>query len=149
MVTRKGIDKLIKLIRTNPIPTFLSFFFQVMCIFGVNGVHSSKKLISIKPEHIKQYDDLILVTVPKTGTIAKISFTITGTFFNIVKKYAALRPGNAIDNRFFLHYREGECTAQPIGVNKFLEAPRKIAKYLKLPKPEQYTGDTLYRQTPI
>lgn len=89
-------------------------------------------------EHVKQYDDLFLVTVPKTETSPPRSFTITGTFFNVVQKYVALRPENA--NRFFTHFRDGKCTTQPIGQNKIFKMPRRIAKYLKLPEPDSYSG---------
>lgn len=85
---------------------------------------------------------MFLVSIPKATSNAKFSFTINGTFFHIVKKYAALRPANTKDNRFFLQYKAGKCNEQPIGINKFSDSPRKIAKYLKLPKPELYTGNT-------
>lgn len=79
------------------------------------------------------------VIIPNAET--KHSFTITGTFFNIVQKYAALRPKNARDNRFFLQYSEGKCSEQALGKNQFTKMPRKIAKFLNLPHPEQYTGN--------
>lgn len=117
-------------------------YFQVVCIFSINGASSTNKLINFTTDHIKQYDDLILVTVPKVDTSAKRTFTLTGTFFHLVKSYIALRPSNTRDKRFFIHYHQGKCTIQPIGKNKFYEMARKIAKYLKLPEPERYSGNS-------
>ncbi len=93
-------------------------------------------------EHIKVYDDLILVTLPKTESSAKRTFTVTGKFFSIVHKYIRLRPVNATINRFFLHYRDESCSLTPIGRNKFFEMARRVAKYLKLPSPELYTANS-------
>lgn len=91
-------------------------------------------------EHVKQYEDLILVTIPRTDTTPQGTFTITGTYFNIVQKYANLRYKNPVSNRFFLAYNDGKCTAQPIGKNKFSGMPRRVAQYLKLPEPGRYSG---------
>lgn len=106
----------------------------------MNGVYSTSKLTSLKIDFVKEYDELILVTIPKTASTAKQSFTITGTFFKVVEKYIALRPKNLTENRFFLQYRKGKCTEQPIGKNMFSGMARRIAKYLKLPKAERYSG---------
>lgn len=107
----------------------------------MNGVRSSNQLVNVGLDQIKQYDDLILVTMPRTENSAKRTFTLTGTSFDIVKKYIALRPETTKDNRLFLNYRDGKCKALPIGRNKFYEIPRRIAKYLKLPQPERYSGE--------
>lgn len=81
---------------------------------------------------------MIWVIIPNADT--KDSFTISGTFFKIVQKYAALRPKNTTDNRFFVQYHEGKCTEQAVGKNQFCKIPRKIAKYLQLSEPERYSG---------
>lgn len=121
---------------------------KVFCIFGVNGVHSSRKLVTVMIDHVKIYDDLILVTIPKSEISAKHTFTVTGKFFTIMNKYISLRPEHQANNRFFLQYKDEKCTMSPIGRNKFFEMPRRIAKYLKLPKQMRYSGEilTLFRQ---
>lgn len=107
----------------------------------MNGVFAVRKLMNVTVDHIKQYDNMFLVSLPKTVTgHATIAFTITGTFFNVVQKYLALRPANTKDNRLFVHHK---CSRQPyhglpIGKSKLCGMPRKIAKYLNLPKPDQY-----------
>lgn len=112
----------------------------MVCIFGVSGAYSTKKLVNIMTEHVKAYDDLILVTIPRTDTTPQGTFTITGTFFKLVQRYVELRPDNVTTNRFFLKYYDGKCSAQNIGKNKFSGMPRRIATYLKLPEPERYSG---------
>ena len=98
--------------------------------------------MNIKVEHIQQYDDMIVVSIPKAdvNSVKNVRFTITGTFFSIVQKYVALRPKHAKGNRFFLQLRDGKCCAQNIGQNKYYGMPRRIANYLKLPETERYTG---------
>lgn len=115
-------------------------YLQVACIFGVSGACSTSRLVNVLVEHIKEYDDLYLVTIPKTEASPPRNFTITGSFFGVVKRYVSLRPPHAKDKRFFIHYHEGKCTAQSIGKNKFYKMPQRVAKYLKLPEPERYTG---------
>lgn len=119
---------------------------KVVCIFGVCGVSSSKKLVNVMVEHVKRYDDLILVTIPRTDTTPQGTFTITGSYFNIVQKYANLRHENPSTNRFFLAYNDGKCTTQPIGKNKFSGMPRRVAIYLKLAEPGRYSASFSFRR---
>lgn len=110
-------------------------------------MNNTRKLLNLKVDHIKRYEDMFFVTIPKSESSPQSTFTITGTFFNIVDKYADLRPENTKDNRFFVHYHQGRCTIQPMGRNKFLDMPRKIAKYLKLPESKRYTGNIFESNT--
>jgi hypothetical protein len=57
-----------------------------------------------------------------------------------VQKYKELRPENVLHSRFFINYQHGRCTVQPIGRNKFLNAPKAIANFLNLKDAESYTG---------
>lgn len=111
-------------------------------MFSLNGAHSGHRLVSIKVEHIKEYENYFWVVIPNAEI--KQSFTITGSFFTIVKRYAALRPKMTVTNRFFLHYNEGKCLTTPMGHNQFYKMPRRIAQYLNLPKPEQYGGNNVH-----
>lgn len=88
------------------------------------------------------------MTIPKTESAPSRSFSITGTFYSVVQKYAALRPPNTKDSRFFIHYHQGQCNVQPIGKNKFYDMSRKVAKYLQLPEPETYTGTIILDARP-
>lgn len=50
-----------------------------------------------------------------------------------------------ISDRFFVGYRYGKCVAQNVGANSIAAVPCKVAKYLGLENPEQYTGHALRR----
>ena len=101
-------------------------------------------MVNVTLGDIVERTDLYLVKVPITKTNVPRSFTITGEFYNIVKRYRILRP-NLIATRFFINYRNGKCTAQFIGKNKLRAMPRKIAEFLKLPEPELFTGHSFRR----
>lgn len=84
---------------------------------------------------------MFLVTIPDTKTKKPRSFAITGPFFNIVERYASLRPLHANTNRFFLNFQKGKCTIQTIGRNKFYKMPGRIAAFLNLTDADSYTGN--------
>lgn len=114
---------------------------QVVCIFGICGACQTHVLPQINVQHVKMYHDMCLVTLPNTKTKVPQSFTITGTYFSVVKKYADMRPYHVMCDNFFLNYRHGKCTVQTVGKNKIFKMPQRIATYLKLPEPERYTGN--------
>lgn len=92
--------------------------------------------------------DIITVTVPKTKTNVPRLFVITEIpWIQLIEKYVQLRPAHSSNNRFFLTYRRGRCTTSPIGINKMGAAPKEIAKFLKLPHPELYTGHCFRRSS--
>lgn len=69
-------------------------------------------------------------------------FPIYSPFYEVVKKYVALRSKQAKDPRFFQNYQKGKCTVQPIGVNQFGSMPKEVAKFLGLPDAKSYTGQS-------
>lgn len=113
---------------------------QVVCIFGVSGALRCDELVNVQISDIEEHKNMFLIKIPKTKTKISKSFTVNNEFYNIVKKYCSLRPPNIKTERFFIGYRDGKCTTQPVGKNKFAGFPRTIAKYLNLPEPESYTG---------
>lgn len=96
-------------------------------------------------EHVKQQGEVIVVKIPETKTKVVRTFTIENQYANMVRKYTKLRPAKCTTNRFFLCYRNGKCTQQPIGKNKFLTAPKEIANFLQLADSETYTGHSFRR----
>ena len=114
---------------------------QVALIFGVAGALKNYDFCNITTNNIKDLGSLLLINIPKTKRHAERKFMVDGEFYyNIFKKYEALRPSNIETNRFFLQYIRGKCTQQVMGINKFGSMPKKIAQYLKLPDAESYTG---------
>ncbi|XP_074109019.1 uncharacterized protein LOC141533835 [Cotesia typhae] len=88
---------------------------------------------------------MLLVQIPDTKTGRPRSFVVTNEFYTIYKKYAKLRPTKLATKRFFIGYRNGQCTTQNIGINTFGSMPQKVAKFLKLANPETYTGHSFRR----
>ena len=56
---------------------------------------------------IRDYDNMLLIQIPITKNKKVRQFFIDGEFYNIVKKYMALRPEKTKSDRFFLKYQNG------------------------------------------
>ena len=118
---------------------------QVALIFGINGACRRQELVNITTNDVETQGQILIVKINQTKTKIPRSFTINGQFREIVQKYQALRNIKSKNNRFFQNYQKGKCVAQPIGVNKFGNMPKEIAKYLGLPEADLYTGHSFRR----
>ena len=49
--------------------------------------------------------------------------------------------------RLFVYYRDGKCSVQPVGINTFGKIPCKIAEYLRLSNPKEYTGHSFRKSS--
>lgn len=96
---------------------------------------------------MEDLNSAMLIKLTNTKNKIPRSFTLTGNFYNIYKKYANLRPSNISENRFFLNYQNGKCTRQAVGINKFGRMATEIASFLKLPNPSEYTGHCFRRSS--
>ena len=122
---------------------------KVALIFGICGACRSHELKDLEIQDVQDLGSALFVTIPKTKTNLPRSFTIVNTHYKICKRYINLRP-QGIDNttrRFFLNYQHNKCTRQVIGINKFASVPKEIAKFLKLPDSQLYTGHSLRRSS--
>lgn len=99
---------------------------------------------NISQENIEEHKRLFLIKIPKTKTAVPRSFTISGQYYDIVKKYQKLRHIDTNTNKFFLNYKKGHCTRQVVGIHKFQKIPQKIAEFLKLENSKEYTGIQYY-----
>lgn len=119
-----------------------------MCIFGLCGACRTDEFLRITVKDVEKHSDsLYLVRLNQTKTKIVRSFTISGEFFGIVKKYIdlGLQPTHADpEGRFFVNYQRGKCTTQFMGRNKFMHMPRRMAEFLELPMPDRYTGNSLH-----
>ncbi|KAG4075569.1 hypothetical protein HA402_003394 [Bradysia odoriphaga] len=129
----------------NEAPDELWLDVKVVCLTALSGACRTHELPAITVADMKPHDGIYLVTCLDTKTKDKRTFTISGPFVSYIDKYAALRPVNCKEERFFLNYQRGKCTVQPIGKNKFYDMPRKIAEYLRLNDPATYTGHSFRR----
>lgn len=116
---------------------------------GISGALRRDELVKMAIEDIQEENVVLIVTVPDTKTDKKRVFTVTNIdFIKIYRKYAALRPKHIVNNRrIFLRYVNGKCTAQVVGVHTIGKMPSMIAKYLRLPYPETYTGHCFRRSS--
>ena len=104
------------------------------------------ELYKLKISDIEDLGTIIVVHVNDTKNKISRKFTIT-EHLEIYRKYALLRPQNYPETKFFINYQGGKCTRQVVGINKIGKVPFEVAKYLKLPNAEEYTGHSLRRSS--
>jgi len=119
-----------------------------VAIIGIFGDCRNCELTDLMVNNVEVHGNVLLVKVERTEIKRKRSFTITNDdgpaglkYFDIVLNYMRLRPNVCPSKRFFLGYRNGRCIAQPLGKNSIGQMPMRIAKYLKLVNPKNYTGE--------
>ncbi|KAB0802981.1 hypothetical protein PPYR_05167 [Photinus pyralis] len=106
---------------------------KVVLIMGYCGVCRREELTNMSVNDVEYKADSILISVPKTKNNVSRLFAVTDTkWINIIKTYTNLRPSHINSNRFFLNYRNGSCTVQPIGINKIGKMPDDLVIVVKL-----------------
>lgn len=127
-------------------------FIKVALILGVSGACRCDELVHLLMEHVVINQDVIIIRLPETKTKRPRSFTIVNPpnaqidYLSLIRKYIQLRPKDLLTNgRFFLMYRNGKCTRQPVGVHKLATVSKTVATFLNLPEPERFTGHCLRR----
>lgn len=116
---------------------------------GIFGGLRRDELVKLTVDDVDDRGAVVVVKIRGTKTGDSKSFNIVEenemNALQLYKKYAALRPKGIRERRFFLSYRNGRCTAQPVGKNTFGSIPSKIAKYLGYGDAKAYTGHCLRR----
>ncbi|KAJ8918799.1 hypothetical protein NQ315_011083 [Exocentrus adspersus] len=125
-------------------PDYTYLATKVALIMGIMGACRSNELYLMKMKDIQDITSGLLVSVPNTKTKIIRKFTVTGKFYEICKKYIAIR-SNITAPLFFLNYHNGKCTHQRIGINKFSSMGKQIATYLNLSNPQLYSGHSFRR----
>ncbi len=103
------------------------------------------ELTDLTLKNVTDLKDIILVNILDTKTYVDRQFVVNEgivpnvNLLHIIRKYMSLRTTTKTD-RFFVGYRAGKCTAQPVGINTVGAIPKKIAQFLGLPNPALYTG---------
>ena len=130
-------------------PDNIYLFHKVVLVMGVFGGLRREEMVKMSTKDITDKGSVLIVKVPETKTGTSKGFTIVEeteiNALKLVRKYMALRPNKMNHGRFFVTYRMGRCTVQPVGKNTLGSVPNVIAKYLKLDNPQQYTGHCLRR----
>lgn len=116
---------------------------------GVFGGLKREEMVKMTVDHIEDKGSALFVTVPGSKTGEDKGFTIMEEneigALQLVRQYMALRPTGLAERRFFLTYKNKQCTAQPVGKNTLGSVPTVIAKYLQLDNANEYTGHCLRR----
>ncbi|KAB0801684.1 hypothetical protein PPYR_03870 [Photinus pyralis] len=81
---------------------------KVALIMGLMGACRVCELSDMKVEDIKDFEGGVIITIPKTKTKIVRTFTVTGQFFDIYKKYAKLRPPTVQSPFFFFKFPKGK-----------------------------------------
>lgn len=120
-------------------------------ILGVAGACRREELYNMKMADIEDHGALLVVKIPNSKTNIQRTFTVTSkvddkvSYLDIYRKYIKLRPTNAVSTHLFLNYRNGKCSQQVVGKGTIGKWPSKIATYLKLEEPNDYTGHAFRR----
>ncbi|KAJ8979071.1 hypothetical protein NQ317_011472 [Molorchus minor] len=97
-------------------------------------------------ENNQDIRNTLVVNIPDSKTRVSRTFTvITETYIDLYRKYLALRPAHVNHQGLFIKYTSNKCTVQPVGINIFGKMPTDIARFLKLPNSELYTGHCFRR----
>jgi integrase len=104
-------------------------------------------LYTLKLENVNIRGDIIIIDLTDTKTNISRTFAVTNpNWVETVKKYMQVRlklSGNR--KNFFMRYEKGRCVNSPVGINTIGTIPNKIAKYLNLDCPMDYTGHNFRR----
>lgn len=102
---------------------------------------------------MKDEGQIFHILIPNTKTKVSREFFVTSggiegvNMVETIRKYLDLRPNHADHGRFFVGYRGGNCIKLPVGINTFGSMPKKIASFLNLPDPQEYTGHCFRRSS--
>lgn len=102
---------------------------------------------------VQDEGEFIKIILPNSKTKIVREFAITEgnvqgiSCLDLFRKYKDLRPSHVNHGRFFVMYRGGKCTQQPVGVNTIGGIPKKIASALGLSEPVNYTGHCFRRSS--
>lgn len=120
---------------------------------GLVGALRKQEMTDFSIDDIEDHADGIKIRVPNSKANNCREFLLSNNPFrgidlvNIVNRYRSLRPSRTKHKRFFIGYRQGKCTVQPVGVNTFASMPKQIAEFLNLPSPNLYTGHCFRRSS--
>lgn len=122
-------------------------FLQVFMIFGFYGATRANELVKLTLADVMEKNDIFLIQIMETKNKVDRSFIVQNEYAEYIRRYMALRKANTPHDRFFVNYQQGKCTFQPIGKNKFYDAPKNIASFLGLEDSKKYTGHSFRRSS--
>jgi hypothetical protein len=119
-------------------------------IFGIAGACRRCELVKLSTKDVSDEGTFLRVIIPVTKNYEPRDFVITEgcakyNLIELVRKYMALRKPTTPHDRFFIAYRNGLCTTQPVGVNTIGGIPKTIATFCSLPDVGLFTGQCFRR----
>lgn len=120
---------------------------KVILVLGICGACRRHEIHQLLLSDVSEKGDAIYVRLRITKNQKPRSFALTDEFYDISKKYLALRPRDFAGKQLLVAYRNGKCIKQVVGIHTIGGIPKKIAKYLGLPDPECYTGHAFRRSS--
>lgn len=125
---------------------------KVVLIVGVFGGCRVGELVAMSVDDVDDRGNVIVVNIPDTKTYKPRTFTIINGSnciyaIDVFRKYRKLRPDSILHKRLFINYRNKKCTIQPVGINTISKLPEKIARFLGLRNPQEYTGHSFRRSS--
>ena len=109
------------------------------------------ELKKMTTDDVQDKGNIIIVTITDFKTGKRRTFTITNELceglnsIELYRKYLSLRPPHTPHKYFFVFYRLGKCSIQPVGIQSFSKIPSQIATFLKLPNADTYKGHAFRR----
>ncbi|XP_037047598.1 uncharacterized protein LOC119082240 [Bradysia coprophila] len=121
-------------------------------IIGIGGGCRRAELAKMSVKDVVDRGDYLHVYIGDTKNYDPRDFAITegGLRYNllgIVRKYMLLRKSHTPHDRFFVCYRNGQCTTQAVGINTVGAIPKRIATFCGLDAPALYTGHCFRRSS--
>ena len=121
-------------------------YFQVATIIGLAGACRREELTKMSIDLINDKEDMLLVKIPDSKTHIERTFVVIGQEnLLLYRQYLSLRPSHTPHNRLFVNYKKGKCSIQPVGIHSFGNLGLRIAEFLNLPNPKNYTGHSIRR----
>jgi integrase len=125
---------------------------KIVFIMGVAGGCRISELCKMSIDDVEDRGNVLVVQVPDIKTYKQRTFTVVNGNNSVhaivvYHKCRKLRPENVTHKRLFLNYQRKKCTVQPVGLKMFSKMPEKIATFLSLSNPKEYTGHSLRRSS--
>ncbi|XP_037033165.1 uncharacterized protein LOC119083979 [Bradysia coprophila] len=121
---------------------------KAVMIFGLCSGSRGCELTNLTLDNVKDDGKEVIVKIPMTKMKTKTAklYVVGNDFAKIIRQYLDMRPASVTTDRLFLQWRKGKCIAQVMGKNSIAKIPKDVARFLKLPEPNSYTGHS-YRRT--
>ncbi|KAJ8976377.1 hypothetical protein NQ317_003231, partial [Molorchus minor] len=104
-----------------------------------------EELCQMSLNNIEDLRNTLVVNISDSKTrVLRTSTVITETYIDLYRELA-LRPAHVNHQSRFIKYTSNKCTIQPVGIHIFEKMPTDIARFLKLPNSEFYTGHCFRR----